>query len=67
MTQPDSIMELLTLTEQDYWVMYVHDWKINDGPWRFNTNWDMSTTTTTGVWDYSAEESGDFDICGEPH
>lgn len=59
MTQPDSIINLI---EQDQWIMFELDWKINDGPWRFDTNWDMPTTT--GVQGYYEEEYDIFDVCG---
>ncbi len=41
LTQPNSIMEYMELDEMDeyIWIMYELDFKINDGPWKFNKNW----------------------------
>ena len=37
LTQPDSIMKYV---EEEITVLYELDFKINDGPWKFNKNWD---------------------------
>lgn len=41
LTQPDSIMEYMELDEMDeyIWIVYELDFKINDGPWKFDKNW----------------------------
>ncbi len=38
LTQPNSVMKLIN--EDEFSIFYELDWKINDGPWRFNKNWD---------------------------
>ena len=39
LTQPNSIMEYIN-REDPVWILYELDFKINDGPWKFNKNWD---------------------------
>lgn len=38
LTQPDSMMEYIN--SDDYWILYELDFKINDGPWKFDEKWD---------------------------
>lgn len=37
LTQPDSIMKLIN---SDISIICEFDWKINDGPWKFDSKWD---------------------------
>ncbi|MDD4160466.1 MAG: hypothetical protein PHO18_05915, partial [Synergistaceae bacterium] len=39
LTQPDSIMEQMSAEEGDIYILYELDFKINDGPWKFDKNW----------------------------
>jgi hypothetical protein len=39
MTQPDGIMKYLD-SEDSFWILYELDFKINDGPWKFDKNWE---------------------------
>ena len=48
---PDSIAKAL---EDDYWILYEFDWKVNNGAWKFNNNW--GPATTEGIWDYYGDE-----------
>lgn len=50
LTQPDSIMELIG-AEDEIWILYELDFKINDGPWKFDKSWD-EVIDTDGVIGY---------------
>jgi hypothetical protein len=50
LTQPNGIMEYME-SEDVVWILYELDFKINDGPWKFNKNW-MGVTSPDGVIGY---------------
>lgn len=50
MTQPESIMEYME-REDAVWIMYELDFKINDGPWKFDKNW-SEVTVQDGAMGY---------------
>jgi hypothetical protein len=56
-TNPQSIIDLI---ENDYYILTELDWKVNDGPWKYNTNW--GSFSTQGVWEYY---EGFDDVLGE--
>ena len=49
LTQPNSIMEYM---ESDVSILYELDFKINDGPWKFDKNWAGITVPEEGVIGY---------------
>jgi hypothetical protein len=64
LTQPDSIMNQIGDGEYwiEYWIYYELDWKINDGPWKFNSNWD--NPTSEGLMEYYERIYDKYDVCG---
>jgi len=54
LTQPDSIMELF----RDYYIAVEIDWKINDGPWHTERNWD-GVFLPDGLTGYAYETYGE--------
>lgn len=51
LTQPDSIMEYIEKEEDEFWILYELDFKINDDPWKFDKNW-AGVTVQNGVMEY---------------
>ena len=62
LTQPDSIMELMNDEEDEIWLLYELDWKINDGPWKFNKSW--NGTSDVSVMEYYETAYDRFAVCG---
>ena len=50
MTQPDSIINLMNNDET--WIQYEFDWKVNNGSWNYNTKWESpSSIDFVGFYD----------------
>ena len=62
MTQPDSILELMNDEEDEIWLLYELDWKINDGPWQFDKSW--IGTSDVYVMEYYETTYEIFNVCG---
>lgn len=62
MTQPDSILELMNDEEDEIWLLYELDWKINDGPWQFDKSW--IGTSDVYVMEYYETTYELFNVCG---
>jgi hypothetical protein len=60
LTQPDSMMK--QIDAEEYWIFYELDWKINDGPWKFNSNWDKPTPES--LFEYYESIYDKFNVCG---
>ena len=57
MTQPDSIMKLY----RDYYITAEIDWKINDGPWQTERDWE-GVFLPDGLTGYAYEAFGDLEV-----
>ncbi|MGE5613918.1 MAG: S-layer homology domain-containing protein, partial [Bacillota bacterium] len=60
LTQPDSIMKLM----EEYYIACEIDWKINDGPWQTEKNWE-GVFLPNGLWSYYEETFGDLEVFHE--
>jgi hypothetical protein len=58
LTQPDSIMKHM---ENNWYIACEIDWKINDGPWQTEKNWE-GVFIPDGLWSYYEETFGDLEI-----
>ena len=61
LTQPQSIMNLMN--EGEYYINYEFDWKINDGPWKFNKSWDRSGDVSLAEYYESTYDLWDVQGC----
>ncbi len=50
---PQSVTELM---DNEVYIHYELDWKVNNGPWKFDKNW--VTATDEGLWEYYDEYPG---------
>jgi len=57
LTQPDSIMNLM----DEYYIACEIDWKINDGPWHTEKNWE-GVFIPDGLWSYYDETYGNLEV-----
>ncbi|HQD41507.1 MAG TPA: S-layer homology domain-containing protein [Bacillota bacterium] len=60
LTHPQSIMK--QMEEDEYYFFYEFDWKINDGPWKFNKSWDRRGNIS--LFEYYETTFDLWPVCG---
>jgi len=50
------------MDEDEYYIYYEFDWKINDGPWKFNKSWDRSGEVS--LIEYYESTYDLWNVCG---
>jgi hypothetical protein len=63
LTLPDSIMELIEDENDFYNILSEVDWKINDAPWKFDSNW--GSFYEQGLVDYYYTVFKSFHVANE--